>query len=73
LIVGFLGAAWRSGGAGDNRWCVHQLRDARDDGEWSGQRLVESESLGDALARLFHNTPLKPLVDKLVLANGDRG
>ena len=34
------------------------------------QRLVEGESLGDTLARLFHNTPLKPLVDKLVLTNG---
>jgi major vault protein len=37
---------------------------------WSVQRLVEGESLGDTLSRLFHNTPLKPLVDKLVLANG---
>jgi hypothetical protein len=38
---------------------------------WSVQRLVEGESLGDTLSRLFHNTPLKPLVDKLVLANGN--
>jgi hypothetical protein len=37
---------------------------------WSVQRLVEGESLGDTLARLFHNTPLEPLVDKLVLASG---
>ncbi|HEY6174432.1 MAG TPA: hypothetical protein VIX73_08320 [Kofleriaceae bacterium] len=37
---------------------------------WSVQRLVEGESLGDTLTRLFHNTPLKPLLDKLVLANG---
>lgn len=37
---------------------------------WSVQRLVEGESLGDTLARLFHNTPLKPLVDKLVLTGG---
>jgi major vault protein len=40
---------------------------------WSVQRLVEGESLGDTLKRLFHNTPLRPLVDKLVLANGDPG
>jgi major vault protein len=33
---------------------------------WSVQRLVEGESLGDTLQRLFHNTPLKPLLDKLV-------
>jgi len=37
---------------------------------WSVQRLVEGESLGDTLSRLFHNTPLKPLVDKLVASNG---
>jgi hypothetical protein len=37
---------------------------------WSVQRLVEGESLGDTLSRLFHNTPLKPLVDKLVANNG---
>jgi hypothetical protein len=37
---------------------------------WGVQRVVEGESLGDTLARLFHNTPLKPLVDKLVLSNG---
>ena len=37
---------------------------------WSVQRLVEGESLGDTLTRLFHNTPLKPLVDKLASASG---
>jgi major vault protein len=37
---------------------------------WSVQRIVEGESLGDTLSRLFHNTPLKPLVDKLVQTNG---
>jgi hypothetical protein len=37
---------------------------------WSVQRLVEGESLGDTRSRLFHNTPLKPLLDKLVLTNG---
>jgi major vault protein len=37
---------------------------------WNVQKLVEGESLGDTLARLFHNTPLKPLVDKLVSSNG---
>ena len=38
---------------------------------WGVQRVVEGESLGDTLSRLFHNTPLKPLVDKLTLPNGD--
>jgi len=38
---------------------------------WGVQRLVEGESLGDTLSRLFHNTPLKPLVDKLVASNGE--
>ena len=33
---------------------------------WSVQRLVEGDSLGDTLTRLFHDTPLKPLLDKLV-------
>ena len=37
---------------------------------WSVQRLVEGESLGDTLSRLFHNTPLKTLVDKLVTPGG---
>ena len=38
---------------------------------WNVQRLIEGESIGDTLTRLFHNTPLKPLVDKLVIgANG---
>jgi major vault protein len=35
---------------------------------WSVQRIVEGESLGDTLSRLFHNTPLKALVDQLVTA-----
>ncbi len=38
---------------------------------WGVQRVVEGESLGDTLSRLFHNTPLKPLVDKLTLTNGN--
>ena len=38
---------------------------------WNVQRLVEGESLGDTLTRLFHNTPLRPLIDKLATANGD--
>jgi major vault protein len=38
---------------------------------WGVQRVIEGESLGDTLSRLFHNTPLKPLVDKLALANGN--
>ena len=38
---------------------------------WGVQRVVEGESLGDTLSRLFHNTPLKPLVDKLVAGNAD--
>jgi hypothetical protein len=33
---------------------------------WSVQRLIEGESLGDTLSRLFTNTPLKPLLDQLV-------
>jgi major vault protein len=37
---------------------------------WGVQRVVEGESLGDTLSRLFNNTPLKPLVDKLTLTNG---
>lgn len=37
---------------------------------WSVQRLVEGDSLGDTLTRLFHDTPLKPLLDKLVMTNG---
>lgn len=40
---------------------------------WSVQRLVEGDSLGDTLSRLFHNTPLEPLLDKLVLSNGNAG
>ncbi len=34
---------------------------------WNTQRIVEGESLGDTLSRLFHNTPLKVLVDQLVV------
>ena len=37
---------------------------------WSVQRLVEGEALGDTLSRLFHNTPLRPLLDKLITPNG---
>jgi major vault protein len=37
---------------------------------WSVQRIVEGESLGNTLSRLFYNTPLKPLVEKLVAGNG---
>jgi hypothetical protein len=33
---------------------------------WDAQKLVEGEALGDTLERLFHNTPLRPLIDKLV-------
>jgi len=33
---------------------------------WNVQKLVEGESLGDTLTRLFHTTPLRPLIDKLV-------
>ena len=41
---------------------------------WSVQRLIEGESLGDTLSRLFHDTPLKPLLDKLVTKpNGRAG
>jgi len=34
---------------------------------WNTQRIIEGESLGDTLSRLFNNTPLKGLVDKLTL------
>jgi hypothetical protein len=40
---------------------------------WNVQRIVEGESLRDTLSRLFHNTPLKPLVDQLVPKNGGPG
>ena len=33
---------------------------------WDAQKLVEGEALGDTLERLFHNTPLRPLIDKRV-------
>ncbi|MDX2089112.1 MAG: hypothetical protein SFX73_14740 [Kofleriaceae bacterium] len=36
---------------------------------WGVQRVVEGESLGDTLSRLFNHTPLKPLVDKLTTAD----
>lgn len=39
---------------------------------WDTQKLVEGESLGDTLHRLFHNTPLKALVDKIVSPNGQK-
>jgi major vault protein len=32
---------------------------------WDTQKLIEGESMGDTLTRLFGSTPLKPLVDKL--------
>jgi major vault protein len=38
---------------------------------WSVQRLIEGESLGNTLSRLFHDTPLKPLLDKLVRPAAD--
>jgi major vault protein len=37
---------------------------------WNTQKIIEGESLGDTLSRLFGNTPLKALVDKLTTANG---
>lgn len=40
---------------------------------WGVQRVVDGESLGDTLTRLFHTTPLKALVDKLAIANGNSG
>ena len=30
--------------------------------------VLEGESLGDTLTRLFHDTPLRPLIDKLIAA-----
>ncbi len=36
---------------------------------WNTQRIIEGESIGDTLSRLFHNTPLKVLVDKLTLGD----
>jgi len=38
---------------------------------WDTQKLIEGESLGDTLTRLFGSTPLKPLVEKLT--NGTNG
>jgi hypothetical protein len=40
---------------------------------WDTQKLIEGESLGDTLTRLFTSTPLKPLVEKLALPNGTNG
>jgi hypothetical protein len=39
---------------------------------WDVQRIVAGESLGDTLQRLFHDTPLKALVEQLVPQNGER-
>jgi major vault protein len=39
---------------------------------WDVQRIVAGESLGDTLQRLFHDTPLKGLVEQLVPKNGER-
>ncbi len=39
---------------------------------WDVQRIVAGESLGDTLQRLFHDTPLKALVEQLVPKNGER-
>jgi major vault protein len=39
---------------------------------WDTQRIVAGESLGDTLQRLFHDTPLKTLVEQLVPKNGER-
>lgn len=36
---------------------------------WNTQKIIEGEGLGDTLQRLFHNTPLKTIVDKLA-SNG---
>jgi major vault protein len=38
---------------------------------WNTQKIIEGESIGDTLSRLFGNTPLKALVDKL--ATGTNG
>ena len=35
---------------------------------WSVQRIVEGEALGDTLTRLFHGTPLRPLIEQLASA-----
>ena len=35
---------------------------------WDTQKIVEGESLGDTLSRLFSSTPLQPLVEQLTLA-----
>jgi major vault protein len=35
---------------------------------WDTQKLIEGESIGDTLTRLFGSTPLRPLVEKLAAA-----
>ena len=40
---------------------------------WDTQKLIEGESLGDTLTRLFTNTPLKPLVEQLALPKPTNG
>jgi hypothetical protein len=40
---------------------------------WDTQKIVEGESLGDTLSRLFTSTPLRPLVEQLTLPNGTNG
>ncbi|MFN0250710.1 MAG: hypothetical protein ACKV2T_27770 [Kofleriaceae bacterium] len=40
---------------------------------WGVSRVIEGESLGDTLSRLFHNTPLKQLVDKLTPGTNGQG
>ncbi len=38
---------------------------------WDTQKIVEGESLGDTLSRLFSSTPLQPLIEQMTLpANG---
>ena len=39
---------------------------------WDVQRVVAGESLGDTLTRLFHDTPLRALVEQLAPTNGAR-
>ncbi|KAB2910521.1 MAG: hypothetical protein F9K40_02395 [Kofleriaceae bacterium] len=39
---------------------------------WDVQRIIAGESLGDTLQRLFHDTPLRALVEQLVPKNGER-
>lgn len=37
---------------------------------WETQKVIGGESIADLLGRLFHNTPLKPLLNRLVSSNG---